>query len=216
LKRDDTKEKSSNKRRSSEKVEEEIAERLARLKGEEYNPGAKTAAINFRNVKPETEADIIAKFATEVELDSKYDASVVNDIEARLAKLRGSPGNASSSENQLPHSSGRGTVIPDVEELTEDEQVDRIMQQLKDELAIGGNDLNEEESNTSQAETTDQPMQESDDDDDVDLCGICSEKRAVLLCKECDDDIFCKACFQELHRDLGEMHAAKQIPSRKH
>jgi hypothetical protein len=60
-------------------------------------------------------------------------------------------------------------------------------------------------------------MEESDEDIDVDeLCGICSEKRAVLLCKECDDDIFCKACFQELHRDLGEMHAAKPFQLKKH
>lgn len=43
----------------------------------------------MRIVKPETEEDVIAKFAAEVEMDSKYEASVVSDIEARLARLRG-------------------------------------------------------------------------------------------------------------------------------
>lgn len=50
---------------------------------------------------------------------------------------------------------------------------------------------------------------------DVDeICGICSEKRATLICKECDDDIYCKACFQELHRELGEVHAPKAFKNK--
>lgn len=61
------------------------------LSGEEYNPDANTSAVNFRNIKPETEADLIAKYTTEVALDSKYEKGVVSDIEARLARLRGDP-----------------------------------------------------------------------------------------------------------------------------
>lgn len=47
-------------------------------------------------------------------------------------------------------------------------------------------------------------------DDDI-VCRICEEKRAIYKCKECDDDLFCKSCFRELHQELGEMHKPKML-----
>ncbi|ODM93165.1 Abscission/NoCut checkpoint regulator [Orchesella cincta] len=202
-------------KRTSEKIEEEIAERLARLKGEEYIPEAENKAGIMRNVKPQTEDDIIAKFSAEVEMDSKYEAGVVRDIEERLARLKGEP-TAGQSSSQA-QSQNLKFSIEDQEEIPEEDQVKLIMQKIQDELALEKrtgvglpHDMEVDHGDVENQAVS--PLVDSDDEeDDIDvdeLCGICSEKRATLKCDECDGDIFCKACFQELHRDLGEVHKA--------
>ncbi|CAL8080733.1 unnamed protein product [Orchesella dallaii] len=217
LKKDDdllVRSSASQRRRTSEKIEEEIAERLARLKGEEYIPESDNRAAVLKNVKPQTEEDIIAKFSAEVEMDSKYEAGVVRDIEERLARLKGEPA-AGQSSSQAPSQSPKFS-LEDLEEVSDEDQVKLIMQKIQDELALEkrtGVELSQDmevDHGDVENQSVSQPL-ESDEDDDIDvdeLCGICSEKRATLKCDECDGDIFCKACFHELHRDLGEVHKA--------
>lgn len=57
--------------------------------GEEYRPEGPSQASLWKNAKPQTEEDVITKFAAEVELDRNYETSLTQDIEERIAKLKG-------------------------------------------------------------------------------------------------------------------------------
>jgi len=74
-------------RRKSDNPEQEVASRLARLRGED--PECPTSSSNSLSKKaPETEADLMQRLQGEVNLDEKHKISMVADIEDRLARLR--------------------------------------------------------------------------------------------------------------------------------
>jgi hypothetical protein len=107
-----------------------------------------------------------------------------------------------------------------MENLSEEEQVKRIIEQftkeinLDSQLKTSDNDnltLGQEEKETP-TDAIDMESDDEDDDVDVDLlCRICDDTRATVMCKECDDDIFCKKCFFEFHKEIGEVHKSKNI-----
>jgi len=203
---------------------EEIEARLARLKGEDpsHKPSTATPLSTIsQNVVAESENDIIMSCAEQVRLDQRYNEGLkrsVDDMEARLERLRGGdPGkqqqqhSSSSSASTSTTANTKQTFFED-EDLTEAEQVARIIERFKAEVELENKNKNESEETSVPADvnmTSDDV--EDDDDDDVDnLCRICEEKRATLKCDECDGDLFCKKCCDEFHYELGEVH--KYVP----
>jgi len=201
---------SANTRRLSGNPEEEVAMRLALLKGEDPT---KPSTNNFTVSKAaETDSELLTRLSEQVNLDKKHNESMVSDIEERLARLR-----QSSSDFQSSSSGTISNKIVDVDsqinmdDMSEEDQVKRLIEQFTREVELE-TESGATEGNTGNTETSnqDEPMHlssEEDEDVDVDsLCRICDDKRATMKCTECDDDIFCKKCFVEFHKELGEVH----------
>lgn len=47
-----------------------------------------------------------------------------------------------------------------------------------------------------------------DDTDELPWCAICNED-AIVRCLDCDGDLFCAACFKEIHADDEEYREHK-------
>jgi len=223
-----------NRRRKSEPAEEEVAARLARLRGEvPREEAAQSSAGVFLHKKPETEEELLIRLAKQVDLDSKYEARMTGDINERLAKLRGTssePATSATGGSASTGGAGAGqssASVPDInmqldeimdeDEETEEQQIQRIMNQFMAEVALEekhgrGPDQIQVDEDESTSPPQMQSRSDSDSDDYEILCRICEEKRATLKCKECDNDIFCGACFKEFHIELGERHKSTPIP----
>jgi len=192
---------------------EDIEARLARLKGDDPSHKISPLSLISQNNR-ETEEDIIMNYADQVRLDQQYNEGLkgaVNDMEARLERLRG--GDSGGKQENLPSGSTSATAKPfEQEDLTEEEQVARIIERFKAEVEL--ENKNKAESSSSvipDVSMTSDDEEEDGDDDDVDnLCRICEEKKASLKCEECDGDLFCKKCCDEFHYELGEVH--KYVP----
>jgi len=217
-----------NRRRKSDTAEEEVAARLARLRGEiPREESAQSSSGVFLHKKPETEEELLIRLAKQVDLDLKYEARMTGDINERLAKLRGTSSEPATSATGGSTGAGQSASVPDMnmqldeimdeDEETEEQQIQRIINQFKAEVALEekhgrGPDQIQVDEDESTSPPQVQSRSDSDSDDYEILCRICEEKRATLKCKECDNDIFCGACFKEFHIELGERHKSTNIP----
>jgi len=199
--------------------EEDLAVRLAKLKGE-APPTAGPHTVDGKSIhltqKPESEKELLERLAKQVEVDKNYETGLVDDIESRLAKLKGGVPTSSSS---LPSSSSTKTLSlePD-DELGEEEQVEQIMSRYIAEALLRqkSESIDQQDEGEGSDDETEAGGAEEDSEDDEDLdfeklCRICEEKRATINCVECDGDIFCKKCFKEFHEELGETHKPTTI-----
>lgn len=177
----------------------ELEERIARLKG--IDPAKFTVPPITVYTPPDTRSDLqkaddlMMALINESSIDASIDlttekstAASIEDIEKRLQSLRG------CSEN-------RKTVLNDESdtEMDSDTECEIIAKKLLEEAKLP-------EYNISPCNVKDvkikgkQVTREVEDDDDKDndstiWCVICNED-AVLVCKDCDDDLYCLECFE--------------------
>jgi hypothetical protein len=196
-------------RRKSGDPAEDIAKRLAHLRGEDPEASVSIRKMNplyVSNKKPKTGDDLLDEVCREADLDQRYKENLTVDIEERLRRLRGEPSKAEDSSGNT-QSEGMDVAPHEDDELTEEEQVQKIIDRFKAEVEI--------EKSTGIEVDDDQPAvgsldASSEEENDDDFCRIC-DRKAVLSCKECDGDVFCAACFQEFHREIGEAHKPSKI-----
>ncbi|CAG7837316.1 unnamed protein product [Allacma fusca] len=200
---------SQNNRRKSGDPAEDIAQRLAHLRGEDPEAAASLRKMNpllMSNRKQETDDDLLERVSREADMDQRYKENLTTDIEERLRRLRGETINPPTS-GELGSSDAMDVAPHDEDELTEEQQVQKIIDRFKAEVEIekttGVDDDQSCEINL------DVSSEEEDLQDDQ-ICRIC-DARASLSCKECDGDVFCAGCFQEFHREIGEVHKPSKI-----
>ena len=70
------------------------------------------------------------------------------------------------------------------EQSDDDDEAEQVMAQVIEGLRLENHDPEEEEFKEAE----------------YPWCIICNED-AVLICRECDDEIFCRRCFKECHMD---------------
>jgi hypothetical protein len=215
----------SSRRKSETTAEEEVAARLAKLRGVDPRPTSSdyTSSVLFPK-KPETEEELFNRLANQVDLDKKYEKQLTGDITDRLARLRGTASEPNTSNvRTVPDLNMELDEIMDegsTDEISEEQQVQNIINQFVAQVALdeklGKNELEKDDDDQSATTSPQKSVHFDSDDDDFDvdmLCRICEEKRATLACKECDNDIFCQGCFKEFHTELGEFHKPSAIPN---
>ena len=69
---------------------------------------------------------------------------------------------------------------------SDDEEADEVLAQVIEGLKLEDHEPNEDE--------------EEFKEEEYPWCIICNED-AVLICRECDGEIFCRRCFKECHMD---------------
>ncbi|XP_072283693.1 abscission/NoCut checkpoint regulator [Pyxicephalus adspersus] len=166
----------------------------------------------------EKEKDKILREAALELQDENTRQEKVLEIAKRLAVLQGKDPNKVTVDN---------IKLPDSDEETEEEGVQRILKQLAEEIYLdeaSGYNIPPEQSHMEDTKNKaivgkkvppcrlqklpaqNQPprptavkAQVSDsDDEELPWCCICNEN-AVLRCHSCDDDLYCKRCFREGH-----------------
>ncbi|KAM5129867.1 abscission/NoCut checkpoint regulator [Mantella aurantiaca] len=164
----------------------------------------------------EREKDRILREAAAELQDENTRQEKMLEIAKRLAALQGKDPDKVTVDN---------IKLPDSDEETEEEGVQRILKQLAEETALdeaSGYNIPPEQrteisngrvpagkklpssqmhklpAQTQPARPTAVKAAESDDEDDLPWCCICNED-AVLRCHGCDDDLYCKRCFREGH-----------------
>jgi uncharacterized Zn finger protein (UPF0148 family) len=203
-------------RRKSDQSNSDVEARLARLRGED--PGkSEPSKEMFLKQKPESDSDLLHRLGHEVKLNKDYEDSLVSDIEERLAKLRPGSQPTVPVPSDLPTESSNTPIegildSDDDDGLSEQEQVQKLINKYVAEVALEaktGVVGAEESSQSGEPEAMETQAISSDEENDIDddnFCELCNENRAVLKCKTCDGDLFCKKCFHEFHVELGEIH----------
>lgn len=206
------------KRQDSKVDQKELEIRLAKLKG--IDPAHYSAPPITVYQPPDTRTDVekadslLSQIMAESALDegaacegyskfSKRRQSIDQELEGRLAKLRGEAGISKASDN-LP-------AKMDVT-LDSDEEADAIMERL---LAEGGlpdipsdrlESLNDEDRaayEQAKKNRDDSPKKKKsaiestveDEEEELPWCEICNED-ARLKCHDCDGDLYCYSCFK--------------------
>jgi len=171
--------------------EEDIQRRLAELKGVEYKVPSE-AKIHFTpDTRSEQEKidDLLKQFVEEKTIDavaepesSQVQAGTVEDIERRLAALRGQ--DLDKTREQIEQT-----------EETEQEEIARTMKQYLEEAKLDEIVLDPEEEEIMSS-IPPAPGQKKDLEE-LPFCEICNED-ASLRCLECEN-LFCVSCFREFH-----------------
>lgn len=158
---------------------------------------------------------ILSEAASELQDENTRQEKML-EIGKRLAALQGRDPDKVTIDN---------FKIPDSDEETEEEAVQRILKQLSEETfldeASGYNDFSNQKGTeniskevkpgnklppTQRSAAQIQPagstagkVKEPDsDEEELPWCCICNED-AALRCHDCDDDLYCKRCFREGH-----------------
>ncbi|XP_075700877.1 abscission/NoCut checkpoint regulator isoform X2 [Rhinoderma darwinii] len=161
---------------------------------------------------------ILNEAATELQEENTRQEKML-EIGKRLAVLQGRDPDKVTMDNYK---------LPDSDEETEEEVVQRCLKQLSEEAfldeASGYNDLSAENTATSNGKETKpgnklppkqtaaaqiQPARSSagkvkeadSDEEELPWCCICNEDCA-LRCHDCDGDLYCKKCFREGHDEF--------------
>jgi len=171
--------------------EEDIQRRLAELKGVEYKVPSE-AKIHFTpDTRSEQEKidDLLKQFVEEKTIDavaepesSQVQAGTVEDIERRLAALRGQ--DLDKTREQIEQT-----------EETEQEEIARTMKQYLEEAKLDEIVLDPDEEEIMSS-VPPAPGQKKDLEE-LPFCEICNED-ASLRCLECEN-LFCVSCFREFH-----------------
>ena len=135
--------------------------------------------------------DLLNKTSAKAGLEQEESsASNVDEIEERLAKLRG------MKKEDLSHSKNLDRIEAEQAAKDSDEEAKDLVERYTAEAKLS-DELTKSDEDESEG-----------DDDDEDFCGICSNP-PVIRCDECDD-IYCKRCFKEAHVEWDcEDHLAK-------
>ncbi|XP_040267853.1 abscission/NoCut checkpoint regulator isoform X2 [Bufo bufo] len=177
---------------------------------------------------------ILSKAAIELQDENTRQEKML-EIAKRLAALQGRDPETVTMDN---------LKLPDSDEETEEEAVQRILKQLSEEVfldkASGYNDLSDQTRTASNhkevkagnkqpsaqkpaaqihpTRSTAGKVQEPDsDEEELPWCCICNAD-AALRCHDCDDDLYCKRCFREGHDECDRKEhqtSAYRPPRRK-
>lgn len=172
---------------SSQDEIENIQRRLAELKGIEFKAPSNDKVHFAPDTRSEQEKidDLLKQFVEEKAVDDEVrpeqsQAGTVEDIERRLAALRGQDLDKTKSQ------------IEQTEE-TEEEETARTMKQYLDEAK-----LDEIASDPDEVDLISSiPAAGQKDLEELPFCEICNED-ATLRCLECEN-LFCGSCFREFH-----------------
>ncbi|XP_073495225.1 abscission/NoCut checkpoint regulator [Phyllobates terribilis] len=161
---------------------------------------------------------ILREAATELQDENTRQEKML-EIAKRLAALEGRDPEKVTLDN---------LKLPDSDEETEEEAVQKILKQLSEEVfldeASGYNDLSNQRrsvsdckevklgnklpsTQTSSAEiqptriTTGKVKDPDSDEEELPWCCICNED-AAIRCHDCDDDLYCQRCFREGHDEF--------------
>lgn len=171
--------------------DDDIAVRLANLKGVEYKDYSATNKVLFtKDTRTEQEKidDLLKQFVDERVIDDEAatesnQTGTIEDIEKRLAALRGQ--DLATTKHQ----------IEQIEE-TEEEETARTMKQYLEEAKLEDIVLDPDEEELIST-IPPPPSGEKRDLDELPFCEICNED-ATIRCLDCEN-IFCRNCFKEFH-----------------
>lgn len=171
--------------------DDDIAKRLANLKGVEYkeNTGAANKFLFTKDTRSEQEKinDLLKQFVEEKTIEDEFKpeptaTGTVDDIERRLAALRGQ--DLDTTKKQIEQT-----------EETEEEEAERTMKQYLEEAKLEDIVLDPDEAELIASIPS--PPGGKKDQDELPFCEICNED-ACLRCLECEN-LFCNSCFREFH-----------------
>lgn len=168
-----------------ENTDQNIESRLSELKGMPYKDYSKVLFEKDTRTESEQINDLIKQFVGESEIDQQIEKErdvAIDDIERRLAELRGSD----YKKTEIP--------IDPVPE-TETEEIDRTMKKYLDEVKL--EDIALDPAEKKFIDSIPKPPNKQDIEE-LPFCEICNED-AVMRCIDCDDDLFCASCFKEFH-----------------
>lgn len=205
-----------------------IAERLANLKDVPHKEYDNRAMINAVDTRTEHQManDLVEQFMKEVNLDEAVKSDYedpIESIERRLAALKGSPGGAdqkpptadSNDEHVHDEETLAKKIVNKVGDMTnkKNKQWNKFSffisllanAQYLDEAALPDSDLTPEEKEFVNSIKPEQPTEE------LPWCTICNED-ATIRCIGCDDDLFCRPCFKEIHDNDEEYRGHRTKP----
>lgn len=172
-------------------ADDDIAKRLANLKGVEYkeNPGTANKFLFTPDARSEQEKinDLLKQFVEEKTIEDEFKpeagtTGTIDDIERRLAALRGQ--DLEKTKQQIEQT-----------EETEEEEAERTMKQYLEEAKLEDIVLDPDEAELIASIPS--PPGGKKDQDELPFCEICNED-ASLRCLECEN-LFCISCFREFH-----------------
>ncbi|XP_015794351.1 abscission/NoCut checkpoint regulator-like [Tetranychus urticae] len=188
--------------------DKELEERLARLRGlpasRKSDPPI-TVIINKQASKTETEQsdELLKRMMAEAVLDQTHrqsrltkQKSTDEEIADRLARLRG----ISNPVSNIP-------IVEDPPQLDSDEESDLLVEKIMSETKLP--DLSRLPSTLGISSQDQKPSEPNSDEEELPWCTLCNED-AVIRCYGCENDLFCRSCFKQFHRD-SDMKGHKTV-----
>lgn len=197
-------------------TQKEIEERLAKLTNRDPNwysssdPPIKIyQLISQRAAMTDTEKTdhLMGQLLSELAIDESYakdGAAIDAEIERRLALLREGQAGTGANVQQAQHLN---------QPLTSYSSKPKGSRELIEEI-LNSPDMKM----SSLSDLDDSEEDKADDNDDdydetLDWCTTCNED-GTLRCLDCDEDVYCRECFAELHTD-SDMRRHRTVPHQR-